>query len=192
MESGKNLVVDTSVSFSASKKIHPISSMCREFLLELFNSPNSLVMSDEIESEWRKRASKFSLKLLGAFKRRRKVKYINNVRGVHNLRNVIGETKDRSRVGPMLKDVHLIEAALVTDQIVVSCDEKVRDHFYSISHKSEYLRLLIWVNPTKPNEEPISWLKDGANILEEKKLSNWDIMKKSEVIQDFSDEKIRK
>jgi hypothetical protein len=62
----------------------------------------------------------------------------------------------------MLKDCHLVEAALDADQIVISLDDKVRFHFQTISQTIQEISLIVWVNPDKPEEGTIAWLEAGA------------------------------
>ena len=62
----------------------------------------------------------------------------------------------------MLKDIHLIEAALLTDRVVVSNDNKVRNHFNSVSTTVHHLKLISWLNPTNADEDVVRWLWEGA------------------------------
>ena len=64
------------------------------------------------------------------------------------------------------KDVHLIEAAFATDQLVTSKDESARGGvFKDASDGVVELKQIVWVNPTCDNEEPIEWLRNGAQGL---------------------------
>ncbi len=70
-------------------------------------------------------------------------------------------SSDKAREA-MLKDIHLIEAAKATDQTVIALDETVRNFFASISRNISEMRNIVWVNPDKAEEQPISWLENGA------------------------------
>lgn len=81
----------------------------------------------------------------------------------------------------MLKDIHLIEAALKTDWIVISGDEKVRKFFASASSKSvSEIKNVVWVNPCDSKEGSIEWLKKGAKIEKERMIGNF-IVKKPKI-----------
>ncbi|MGH7596646.1 MAG: hypothetical protein ACREOI_09850 [bacterium] len=69
----------------------------------------------------------------------------------------------------MLKDIHLIEAAKTTDQTVIALDETVRKLFVAAGQRVGEMRNIVWVNPDKVEEQPISWLENGAK-LEKKRL----------------------
>jgi hypothetical protein len=64
----------------------------------------------------------------------------------------------------MEKDCFLLELALAHDNIVVSNDEKVRNLFREISDRVQEIRAVNWINPIKPDENPIEWLNQGANL----------------------------
>lgn len=88
----------------------------------------------------------------------------------HELRGrierVVASEKGREAV---LKDFHLIEAALATDRMVISLDENAKGLFAAASRILGALRNVAWVNPDKPEERPIPWLENGAR-LEKKRL----------------------
>jgi hypothetical protein len=79
-------------------------------------------------------------------------------------------TSDEKKRAAMLKDTHLIEAALQTDKIVISMDETVRQCFHEAAQTIGTMRQIVWVNPCKGDETPIEWLKGGAVLEKERKL----------------------
>jgi hypothetical protein len=64
----------------------------------------------------------------------------------------------------MEKDCFLLELALLYDKIVVSKDETVRELFRQVSAQVKEIRVMNWINPIKPEETPIAWLNEGANL----------------------------
>ena len=73
-------------------------------------------------------------------------------------------TANRERdIEALQKDLHLLQAALVTDQTIISLDETVRQLFKQASQQVGEIRDIIWVNPDRTAEEqPIAWLQNGA------------------------------
>ena len=67
----------------------------------------------------------------------------------------------------VLKDLHLIEAALLSDRIVVSLDESARMLF-----QVQELNSIIWVNPVSERPRMQSWLEQGAPAVDEWKLGH--------------------
>lgn len=72
----------------------------------------------------------------------------------------------------MLKDFHLLGAALETDQIIISLDETIRGLFKGASQQVGEIRNIIWVNPDRTAvEHPIPWLQNGAPPEPHRRLS---------------------
>ena len=67
------------------------------------------------------------------------------------------------------KDVHLVEAALATDRLITSQDERVRSALRTASNNVGELKRIVWVNPTRGDEKPVDWLREGAKT-EERRL----------------------
>ena len=80
----------------------------------------------------------------------------------NNLRNRIDAAVHRDQKAIIDKDVHLIEAAIATDQLVTSKDGSARGVFKDASDGVVELKQIVWVNPTGDNEKPIEWLQNGA------------------------------
>lgn len=90
---------------------------------------------------------------------RRKL-HIIDVPSDDQLREKISQAATRTRDREaMLKDTHLLEAAIATDQIVVSLDETVRVLFIEAAGRIGEIRRICWANPDKSEEECINWLQ---------------------------------
>lgn len=68
----------------------------------------------------------------------------------------------------MQEDIHLIEAALKADKIILSMDEEVKVCFIHAARKVVTLRMIGWINPCK-NDHTLDdiivlWLQNGAEI----------------------------
>lgn len=62
----------------------------------------------------------------------------------------------------MLKDAHLIEAALNADKIVISLDDEAKNNYSKITNNFKKLKSVVWVNPVKEGAHVINWLQKGA------------------------------
>lgn len=65
----------------------------------------------------------------------------------------------------VVKDLHLIEAALAADRIVISLDDNARAFF-----RVDAAKEVVWVNPVDQGGHAICWLRQGANPVDEWKL----------------------
>lgn len=75
---------------------------------------------------------------------------------------VLEAERDRSAAAAMKKDCHLLEAALSTDQCIISLDDKARNHFRRLCSRLPEIRSICWVNPCTPEEKAVAWLEAGA------------------------------
>jgi hypothetical protein len=151
----RRLVVDASVAGEPSKK-------CRAFLEAILEICHSIIMTQEIAEEWKNHAIRSARKWRVRMEARKKVQRIRNIENCELRDKIkIRATKEKEREA-MLKDVILIEAALASDTIVISLDETVRSVFSKASRTIGELRNIVWVNPERPEEQPIPWLKNGA------------------------------
>ena len=67
---------------------------------------------------------------------------------------------------------YLLEAAIATDGIVISLDEKAREPFKKAAKTIKELRMIMWANPDKPEEEVLIWLADGVAIETKRQLGD--------------------
>lgn len=154
-KSGRRLVIDADVARSAGETKHPVSSACRQFLDAVTECRHRVVMTPEIQEEWRRHASRYTYRWLRRMFARRLVDRCT----------VATNDPLRQRVAGMLPsagDLHLLEAAVATDKLVASQDERARAAFRIMSGKIREIQIVVWVNPTRKEESPIDWLTSGA------------------------------
>lgn len=162
----KRLVVNASVARAAGGKgaTASVSVNCTEFL-ETFQeeSPHHVVMTPELSEEWNKHQSNFSARWLKSMIARKRFIYVNPPQN-STLSDKIEMTASRERdIEALQKDFHLLQAALATDQTIISLDETIRGLFKRASQQVGEIRDIIWVNPDRTAEEqPIAWLQNGA------------------------------
>jgi len=72
-----------------------------------------------------------------------------------------------------LKDLHLVEAALATDSVVISTDDEARSAFSAIASRGVgELRNVAWLNPASEANETSQCLKGADLTLQEKRLGS--------------------
>ena len=105
----------------------------------------------------------------------RKKVYRVNAPADEELRDKIKETATNDKEDEDIrKDFHLLEAALATDQTIISLDETVRGCFARATRHVGEIRDIVWVNPERmEEEEPIEWLKNGAPPEDHRQLRSW-------------------
>jgi len=183
---GYRIVVDTCVARSAGRTVieDPVSKVCRNTLLTLEKSKFAyqIVMTQCLLEEWERNASVFALWWLTQMRSKKRVVNLGNVEIDHLRERVdkaiglLPERRDaRDRI---FEDIHLIEAALMSDKRIISRDENARCHFYYvITFGPSTIDLsdigeILWVNPEKAEEDVIGWLESGAPEEETRCLRN--------------------
>jgi hypothetical protein len=63
-----------------------------------------------------------------------------------------------------LKDCHLIEAALQTENRIVSLDATSRSLFHRVASEAPAVTKIVWIDPTDLKDDAVSWLRQGAPV----------------------------
>lgn len=175
----KRLVIDTDVAQASGSEeaIHPRAKHCRDFLQEVLSLAHSVVMTPEISNEWKRHSSGFARRWRVSMDARKKVCRINPPAD-KELHDKIKQTATNLEEGEdMQKDFHLLDAALTTDQTIISLDETIRRLFAHATQHAGEIRDIVWVNPEyNEEEEPLDWLKNGAPPEDHRKLRTWRIV----------------
>lgn len=191
-QNSKRLVVDTDIASSASGAlVHDARpKQCRDFLTAIKDNKHFVVMTETILEEWQRHRSKFTKTWLTSMYARRLVSHIEvpaddrlrlKVKQVASIQTKIEQAVSiqmeveqaasiLNKQDAMLKDVHLLEAALQADNIVTSLDETVRQYFREATSTIAVLKQITWVNPCKDEETAIEWLECGAEREKERCL----------------------
>ena len=171
----RRLVIDASVARSATLSDNPTSNACREFLQAIFDVCHKIVLTAEIYREWDhnalqirspadRRRARFLVDWMLAMARRKGGKILRTrVARDEELRNKINHLglPEQSRQ-EIAEDLHLVEAALASDSIVVSRDDSARALLQSITGSCPELAKVVWCNPVDLREEALQWLETGA------------------------------
>lgn len=138
--------------------MHPTSFRSREFLAETLKISHRMVMTAALAAEWDRHQSLYATRWRAEMRSRNKVVDIAYVRN-DDLRSQVSVSK------AVLKDLHLVEAALATDQIVISLDDRAQTALCV-----EASQEVTWVNAVAEGGHAIYWLRDGAPPKKEWKL----------------------
>jgi len=161
---GRGFVINASVARAAGQTTHPVSSACRAFLQEILDQCHQVVVADAILDEWRQHASRYFWRWLAIMKGKKKYVRLKATADpdLHDRIEQINELTDNER-NAVLKDKYLLEAAVKADAAVASCDERVRHLLvHKVASQVKAIQPIMWVNPTRPEENCLEWLKEGA------------------------------
>lgn len=161
----KRLVIDASIAHASGGEdaTHPEAVACRDFLQATLNLCHEAVFTLSLQEEWNKHQSRFARKWRSGMVARRRFIALNQVER-KDIRQAVEDTNmHKNEKLAMLKDCHLVEAALATDGNVISLDDKAGMLFSTASSNIPELRKILWVNPSNDLPESISWLENGAS-----------------------------
>lgn len=161
----RRIVIDACIARSAggkeAQKGH--SGLCTSFLSKVLEICYIAVFTKELIEEWNKHQSGFARGWRVKMYSKKKIKILNNSED-RLLRNRIRSECEKTELPlkEVLKDMHLIEAAITTDKTIASIDDNARRSFKKMSPGIGELKLICWINPANPEENVIQWLESGA------------------------------
>ncbi len=178
MANAKNLsavlVIDCSIAQAAGPEdaVHPTAKHCRDFLLAVRRICHRIGMSPAVAQEWKRHRSGFARQWLVSMHARKKVVPID-ADDDSRLRDAltIAATSDKSRAA-MLKDAHLLEAAVESDNRIAALDDAVLGLFAKASRQLKSIRKVCWVNPDRDFDGVLEWLEAGAPLDKARHLGN--------------------
>lgn len=160
----RRIVVDTNVARSASESQHPISDACRQALETMQAEQHRVVLSATQYQEWQKHQSGFSKRWLLQMISK-KLHVLLNPEPDSGLTDLIYRLDCNEKAqAEMLKDVHLLENALATDDAVVSQETNVLGLFTTHANALSIPRRVAWVHPVTHVPACVKWLQDGAKV----------------------------
>ena len=171
----KRLVIDTDVAQASGSETatHPRAKHCRDFLRKVLSLGHSVVITPKIRDEWTEHKSRFANRWRVSMKKRRRICCVNPPAD-KELRDKIEEAAEqKNQIPVMRKDFHLLEAARISDQTIISLEKRVRRHFARAAQNVDEIQNLVWVNPEKEKEEPLVWIENGAPPEVHRQLRTW-------------------
>ena len=175
----RRLVIDTTVAQAAGgpTATERGSVYCSNFLGVVLRKHYEVVMTPALRAEWNNHMSSFTISWLAAMKAKGRI-YAVDPPPFAKLRQDLdtlftalveqaGQGKNQAHVQQLqnnhtavLKDLHLIEAALASDSTIISGDHKVRDLFAAATAEIRELRTITWVDADDPGL--VTWAEGGA------------------------------
>jgi hypothetical protein len=121
-----------------------------------------IAWTEAIKLEWDKHDSRFARQWRLSMVRLKKLKPLDKAIASTIRESIQEHCKDGDVLAIVLKDCHLIEAAVAADSRVASLDEQVRGHLAALAVAVEVLPGILWVNPAVVKERGVEWLNQGA------------------------------
>lgn len=159
-------VIDTCVARSCagagSASAH--AQACRAALQAVRAGEHCMVLTPALRDEYGRQAymSKFFVKYLAEMRARRRVWLLNADPPPYQDVRAAMRTRVPKEAHPLVKkDLHLVGAAMATDERILSDDDKVRAHLSTMAAAVATLARVHWVNPSHSGCP--AWLAGGAH-----------------------------
>ncbi len=160
----RKLVVDASVTGQANDYTDERSLRCADFLVAIREARHAVVLTDALLDEWHRHKSRFTDGWLRSMYAAKRDIELDVLADEDFRKHVERAAADRRGAAIMLKDCHLIEAALAADNRIASLDEEARHHLGQAAARVKPLQRVCWVNPAVAEELPVEWLHQGAPL----------------------------
>ncbi|MBE3143699.1 MAG: hypothetical protein IMZ61_07235 [Planctomycetes bacterium] len=143
----RNLVVDASVMCASGRTAHPVSKASREALEAILQICHHAVMTADIRREWEGRKSLFSEIWRAAMESKGKIHDLNGVDAAELSAAMMASSMDPSEFKLVEKDAHIINAALSSDKILVTLDDRLKRTMEKYGSLASIAARIKWVNP---------------------------------------------
>ena len=156
------LVIDSDVVATATGNENPRSMSCLLTLNTVLQVGHKVLLTPAIATEWNNRFPKFAGRWLVQMKSRGSLVEVDDEpdTGIAGALRKLPVHPDILAI--MLKDKHLLEAALLAHQTVLSMDETAYYHFYAAANAISQIRPVMWTNPERAVDDCVTWLISGA------------------------------
>ncbi len=154
------IVVDASVYGGAGRgpEAGPAVIPCIDALRAIDAAGMCVVLSESLLAEGHR--GRFARKWLSDMVSRKRARMLKDVPRCEPLLDLLPELRDRGVAKQLGRDLHLVEAALATDNRILSLDDKMRGHLGRQTVTIAELRRLHWANPR--HAQCCEWLLKGA------------------------------
>jgi hypothetical protein len=158
-------VIDTCVARSCAGKgsTSAHATNCRRALETIRDGGHDAVTYPALEDEYQRQEnmSRFFLRFYVEMRSRRRIQRLDaDPPPYQDIRAAMRRRVPRDAHPVVKKDMHLVGAAMATDERILSDDDKVRAHFEIIAAEVPALARVHWANPS--DIACLPWLSDGA------------------------------
>ncbi|AZG84293.1 hypothetical protein N032_00580 [Pseudomonas syringae pv. pisi str. PP1] len=135
-------VIDADIARSSGLTEHPVSSGSRKLLEAVAAGGHKAAMCPTLRKEWREHRSKFATRWMASMVAKKRIIFVTptNTMKIHIEENV----EDSKEKEVALKDCHLLDAALESDKIIASNDDRARAVFCKIALNNGEIRTISW------------------------------------------------
>lgn len=140
-----------------------VPEACSLLLYTIEHRGHNIALSVEINNEYENTMlSRFGSKWLAKMINIGRTSDFGDVRDEGFRTRLLASSASQDTRDIMEKDVHLVEASISGDEIVLSVETRCRREFWSAAATIVELESIMWVSPCISNEDGILWIEHGA------------------------------
>lgn len=142
-------VIDASVASSAGISGDPQAKACRDVLTAIINICHRIIITKAIVKEWDDHQSSFFKKWRIDMLRKKGTQGKSKIvfdRPPAKV-TIVDADFEAGELAAVKKDIHLVEAAIAADRIIISRDYTVRDILNKTPERLELCRGVKWIDP---------------------------------------------
>jgi hypothetical protein len=162
----KRLVVDASL---AGRGSHETREVLRVILEE---TRHAAAFDPKLAEEWSDHETLFSYRWRASMRSRRRIVTLQDLSALPWEKRLKRLNLRPTQRAALEKDLHLIRAAVATDETILSRDRKALALFCQACTGLVDLGRIIWANPDRPEECVLDWLRAGAKPEESRQIRN--------------------
>jgi hypothetical protein len=136
--------------------------MCRDFLKAVLSICHHAALNAKLRKQWDEHKSLFAEKWYAAMERRTKILDLD----IEHQGALSVAWSDRGLTAKQAeaaqRDLHLVEAAMLADAIVVSLDKRASEFLKKALCCEKRFAKLCWINPEAEPDAVFEWLNQGA------------------------------
>lgn len=153
----QHAIVDACVAMAIGDPTVEQMANARKLIDALATGPVGVCMTDALVAEWDKHASKFMKKWLAKMVSKGRTRHERDTR-LSDYRRVLKGVDPTMGKAAMLKDAHLVEAAILCRAGVLSLDDKQRRYLAGIVPLYPRVGRIQWFNPESDFSDCEAWL----------------------------------
>jgi hypothetical protein len=157
----EHAIVDACVAASVGNPTHEKFVGAREIIDYFSDGPVGVFMTDDLLAEWRRHASRFMKSWLANMVARGRTRHEKDKR-ISDFRKALLRVPENEGRVAMLKDAHLVEAAIWFQLGVLSLDDKQRKYLQNLVQYYPLVGKVQWFNPASDQKMCMLWLQAGC------------------------------
>jgi hypothetical protein len=172
-KNGKRLVIDANIAHSAGTGEVPSSRYSRESLKAILDGEYIAVFNQSLRQEWKDHSKKSARIWWRSMAAQKRIEYAEGEEFAHHLKRACACLEYERWKSDLTKDFHLVQSALASGQTIISNEKNFPVFVATAVHSVKELTALYYANPSAEGDLCISWIKDGAEKVADRRIDNW-------------------